>query len=52
MDLVTGKLLGGCEVLKVLVIREDEYNICRAFQVVAPLWKASKMASNSLLYIL
>ena len=24
MDLVMGELLGGCEVLKVLVIREDE----------------------------
>ena len=37
MDLVMGELLGGCKVLEVLVIREDKYDVCRAFQVVAPL---------------
>ena len=37
-----GKLLGGCEVLEVLVIGEDEYAICRAFQVVAPLLEGLK----------
>jgi len=31
MDLATCELLGGCEVLKILVIREDEYDMCRAF---------------------
>ena len=37
MDLVMGKLLGGRKVLEVLVIGEDEYDMCRAFQVVVPL---------------
>src|SRR5882724_4236227 len=37
MDLVTCKLLGGRKVLEVLVIREHEYNMCRALEVVAPL---------------
>ena len=37
MDLETHELLGGCEVLKVLVIREHEYDMSRAFQVVTPL---------------
>ena len=36
MDLAMGKLLGGHEVLKVLVIREDKYDMYRAFQVVVP----------------
>jgi len=36
-DLEMGELLGGCEVLEVLVIGEVEYDMCRAFQVVAPL---------------
>jgi len=30
IDLVTGELFCGHEVLKVLVIREHEYNVCRA----------------------
>ena len=37
MDLEMGKLLGGHEVIELLVIREHEYDMCRAFQVVAPL---------------
>ena len=37
MDLAMHELLGGHEVLKVLVIREHEYNMCRALEVVAPL---------------
>src|SRR5882724_3773513 len=36
MDLVMCELLGGHKVLKVLVIREHEYNMCRALQVVVP----------------
>ena len=31
------ELLGGCKVLKVLVIGEHEYDMSRAFQVVTPL---------------
>ena len=41
-DLATHELLGSREVLKVLVIREDEYNMCRALQVVAPLSEGLK----------
>ena len=37
MDLATRKLLGGHKVLEVLVIREHEYDMCRALEVVAPL---------------
>ena len=37
MDLVMSELLGGCKVLKVLVIGEHEYDMCGALQVVAPL---------------
>src|SRR5882724_3895908 len=37
MDLAMGELLGGRKVLEVLVVGEYEYNVCRAFQVVAPL---------------
>ena len=37
MDLVMSKLLGGCEVLEVLVVGEHKYDVCRALQVVAPL---------------
>src|SRR5882724_13435513 len=37
MDLATCELLGGCEVLEVLMIREHEHNMCRALEVVAPL---------------
>src|SRR5882724_1878965 len=36
-DLAMRELLGGCEVLKVLVIGEHEYDMSRAFQVVVPL---------------
>jgi len=31
------ELLGGCKVFEVLVIREHEYDMCGALQVVAPL---------------
>jgi len=37
-----GGLLGGCEVLKNLVVREHKYNMCRAFQVVVPLSESFK----------
>src|SRR5882724_1606165 len=37
MDLAMCELLGGCEVLKVLVIGEHEYDMCRALEVVVPL---------------
>src|SRR5882724_7270302 len=36
-DLATCELLGGCEVLKVLVIGKYEYNMCRSLEVVVPL---------------
>src|SRR5882724_4478730 len=37
MDLVTHELLGGCEVLEVLVIGKHEYDMGRALEVVVPL---------------
>src|SRR5882724_565466 len=37
MDLVMHELLGGCKVFEVLVIREHEYDMCRALEVVVPL---------------
>ena len=37
MDLETRELLGGCKVLKVLVIGKHEYDMGRALEVVAPL---------------
>jgi len=42
MDLAMDKLFGGHEVLEVLVIGEDAYNMCRAFQVVVPLSEGLK----------
>jgi len=36
------ELLGGHKVLEVLVIREDKYDMCRAFQVVVPLLEGLK----------
>src|SRR5882724_2810210 len=36
-DLAPRELLGGCEVLKVFVIRKHEYDMGRALEVVAPL---------------
>src|SRR5882724_13452380 len=42
MDLATHELLGGCKVLKVLVIGEHEYDMSRAFQVVTPLSEGLK----------
>src|SRR5882724_11080326 len=36
-DLEMHELLGGCEVLKVLVIGEHKYNTHRALEVVVPL---------------
>src|SRR5882724_11592469 len=36
-DLATHDLLGGCEVLKVLVIGKHEYDMGRALEVVVPL---------------
>jgi len=47
-DLEMGELLGGCEVLKVLVIGEHEYDVGRALQVVALLLESLKIASSSL----
>ena len=37
MDLATCELLSGCKVLEVFVIKEHEYDMCRALEVVAPL---------------
>ena len=37
MDLAMCELLGGRKVFEVLVIREHEYDMCRALEVVAPL---------------
>src|SRR5882724_5319627 len=37
MGLVTRELFGGRKVFKVLVIREHEYDVCRALEVVTPL---------------
>jgi len=37
MELAMGELLGGHKVLKVLVIGEHKYDMCRTLQVVAPL---------------
>src|SRR5882724_844742 len=42
MDLVTCELLGGHKVLEVLVIGEDQYDMCRALEVVAPLLEGLK----------
>src|SRR5882724_9752819 len=36
-DLSTCELLSGCEVLKVLMVREHKHDMCRALEVVAPL---------------
>src|SRR5882724_6214899 len=36
-ELATRELLGGRKVFEVLVIREHEYDVCRALEVVAPL---------------
>src|SRR5882724_11940486 len=36
-DLATRELLGGHKVFEVLVIREHEYDVCRALEVVVPL---------------
>src|SRR5882724_4546473 len=36
-DLATRDLLGGCKVFEVLVIREHEYDMCTALEVVVPL---------------
>src|SRR5882724_12655888 len=36
-DLATCELLSGCEVLKVLMVREHKHDMCRALEVVAPL---------------
>jgi len=41
-DLAMHELLGGCKVLEVFVIGEHEYDVCRAFQVVAPLSEGLK----------
>src|SRR5882724_4624893 len=37
MDLAMCELLGGCEVLKVLMVGEHQHDMCRALKVVAPL---------------
>src|SRR5882724_6759918 len=36
-DLAMCELLSGCEVLKVLMVREHKHDMCRALEVVAPL---------------
>src|SRR5882724_7961515 len=48
-DLATRKLLGGHKVLKVLVIREHEYDMCRALEVVAPLSEGLKYCEQLLI---
>src|SRR5882724_8490917 len=42
MDLVMGELLGGCEVLKLLVIGQHECDVCWPLQVVVPLSEGLK----------
>ena len=42
MDLAMHELLGGCEVLKVLVIVKHEYDMGRALEVVTPLSESLK----------
>src|SRR5882724_7952599 len=48
MDLAMRKLLGCRKVLKVLVIREHEYDMCRALEVVVPLLEGLKYCKQLL----
>src|SRR5882724_2007995 len=48
MDLATRELLDGRKVFEVLVIREHEYDMCRALEVVAPLSEGLKYCEQLL----
>ena len=34
------ELFGGCKVIKVLVVRKDQHDMCRSFEVIVPLPKS------------